>query len=327
RPPSNRGIEPLVVTSLPEPSFITAFRAASIIPTIFLLLLLLLLFLAQPEYFFRFPPRCRLQRSGDLRASSHFAMPNDRELQQQQQPPQNRFQHAGQASLAKLLDRKFEDRYETKRSVKQRQPFNINPRVHYKTTLWLNRIQTFREHTLCVDMSKPPVGQEFERFAEALAPKVRPRGGHAVPSYRWLQMGLTVAADGLLNLYDYRLSPHDTKRLDAMMHLMLKQGKLTKDPVREKQWAGLSILRTMVQAWLIKALAEGTMCWDQVFSRVGTMVWMSALQCRAGDFLKDALDDHPLPYLAYRDIELRLVGGLSLEHLTAKVTLRNVKGD
>lgn len=176
-------------------------------------------------------------------------------------------------------------------------------------------------------MSKPPVGQEFERFAEALAPKVRPRGGHAVPSYRWLQMGLAAAADGLLNLYDYRLSPHDTKRLTAMMHLMLKQGKLTKDPVREKQWAGLSILRTMVQAWMIKALAEGTMCWDQVLSRVGTMVWMSALQCRAGDFLKATIDDHPLPYLAYRDIELRLVGGLSLEHLTAKVTLRNVKGD
>lgn len=64
---------------------------------------------------------------------------------------ENRFKHAGQASLAKLIDRKHEDRYETKKSSKQLQPCNINPRVEYMTKLWVNRIQTFREHTLCVE--------------------------------------------------------------------------------------------------------------------------------------------------------------------------------
>lgn len=175
-------------------------------------------------------------------------------------------------------------------------------------------------------MSEPPTGQEFERFAEAITPKVRPKGGHTVPSYAWLERGLRIAVDGLLHYYNYRLTPHDNKRLQSKMHTLLRQGKLTKDPIRAKQWAGLSILRAMTQAWLIEALRDGVLSWDQTLSRLGTVVWMSALQCRAGDFLMTWLAEHPLPYLAYKDVQLRLVGGFSLKHLTARVTLRNVKG-
>ncbi len=177
-------------------------------------------------------------------------------------------------------------------------------------------------------MTKPPTGTELERFANTIVDKVDPRGGHRAPSYRWLKSGIETAIKGLLVVYDFSLTPHETSRIQSMTQALLKAGKLTNDPTRIKQWAGLVIVRAMVESYLIKALNEGTVCWDNILYRTASFVWMSALQCRVGDFMKGPLDDQPLPFLAWKDIELRFERGHEehLSNLIARVTLRNVKG-
>lgn len=61
------------------------------------------------------------------------------------------FQHAGQASCAKMLDHALEDRLSSKKASKALTYTNINPRAEYKVALWTNRLQYFRENVLCVE--------------------------------------------------------------------------------------------------------------------------------------------------------------------------------
>jgi hypothetical protein len=39
------------------------------------------------------------------------------------------------------------------------------------------------------------------------------------------------------------------------------------------------------------------------------MVYIAALGCRVGDINTHRLDRHKLPYLAFRDVTIRMVGG------------------
>lgn len=37
------------------------------------------------------------------------------------------------------------------------------------------------------------------------------------------------------------------------------------------------------------------------------------------------MDDQPLPFIAYKDVQLKLVDGKEIQHLEARVTIRNEK--
>lgn len=75
------------------------------------------------------------------------------------------------------------------------------------------------------------------------------------------------------------------------------------------------------------ALNQGTMNWDVTLSRITSIVLTGALSARAGDVTTDALDDQPLPYLCYKDITMKFVGGQEIEDLQAKVVIRRVVFD
>ncbi|KAL8930231.1 MAG: hypothetical protein Q9208_000848 [Pyrenodesmia sp. 3 TL-2023] len=100
--------------------------------------------------------------------------------------PANRWANTGKASVDKILDSKLEDRVQTKKSSKQLGYANVNLKSEANVCLWINRVQSFREHTLGQDPKTPPTGMDFERFLEAIVPKVIPMGHHLVPSLRWL---------------------------------------------------------------------------------------------------------------------------------------------
>ena len=70
---------------------------------------------------------------------------------------------------------------------------------------------------------------------------------------------------------------------------------------------------------------DDTINWDVTILRTLRIVLTSTFQYRAGDITKHPLDDHPLPFLAYGDVSLKLFEGEEIHHLEARVTIRNEK--
>lgn len=133
-------------------------------------------------------------------------------------------------------------------------------------------------------------------------------------------------------IFDYpffKLSPHDSLRIKTLVDGFVKEGKLTKEPSRELHWVGVSLVKRMVDALFDDAVENGTRSWDVTILRVLSLVLTSALQCRSGDIHKHHRDedDQPLPFIAYKDVRLKLIdGGREIHNLEARITIRNEKG-
>jgi len=148
----------------------------------------------------------------------------------------------------------------------------------------------------------------------------------SVPSYEWLKGGLRHLLLALIFHHaEFNLNRHASTRISTSIQQLLKDGRLTRDPSREKQWVGAFVLRKIATAILHNALHEGTLCWDVTLSRIASVVLTAALSARAGDVARDPLDDQPLPYLCFKDITIKFVDGLEIENLVAHVIIRNEK--
>ena len=122
-------------------------------------------------------------------------------------------------------------------------------------------------------LSQPPSGEELERFLVSMVPKIKPRG--SVPSYSWMKGGLIVTINGLIFKYEFfKLNSHASPRITSLMNTLYTDGKLTKEPIREKQWVGVVLVRAMVVAFMSDALEQGIRNWDMVISRVSNVLWM-----------------------------------------------------
>jgi hypothetical protein len=149
-----------------------------------------------------------------------------------------------------------------------------------------------------------------------------------VPSYDWLKGGFRHLLLALVFHHPkFTLTRHESARISSTIQQLLKGGLLTRDPSRERQWIGAFILRKITTAMVNHALNQGTMNWDVTLSRITSIVLTGALSARAGDVTTDALDDQPLPYLCYKDITMKFVGGQEIEDLQAKVVIRRVVFD
>jgi hypothetical protein len=81
----------------------------------------------------------------------------------------------------------------------------------------------------------------------------------------------------------------------------------------------------LVVALLREAHDEGTTNWDKTIQKTLSLLLIGALSCRSGDIMKDQRDAHPLPFLCYDDITIKLVGGEGIENLEAIFAIRNEK--
>jgi hypothetical protein len=139
------------------------------------------------------------------------------------------------------------------------------------------------------------------------------------------------------------------RRLDNVIATLLQEGKITKDPMREKQWLGAHIIGGMAKAILIDALDCGTLSWDCTICRVLSIVLISALCSRAGDVAQTTLYGPKAEEVAaaadpdadadtmarifdrmicmkFKHVEIKLVQKLGVERLSARFELAYVKG-
>lgn len=120
------------------------------------------------------------------------------------------------------------------------------------------------------------------------------------------------------------MSKNERSRLSSTVHQLHSEGKLTKDPTRERLHVGAFLVRKLATAFLDEALRQGTVNWDVTLAKTLSIVLVAALGSRTGDVTVAPLDTNDLPFLCYQDITLKLSKD---GHLTAQVLLRNEKGD
>ena len=125
---------------------------------------------------------------------------------------------------------------------------------------------------------------------------------------------------------DFHLSAHDSSRITALIDRFVEQGRLTKEPAREHHWLGVTLVKWMIDAVFEDAVRNGSRNWDVTIHTALSLLLISALQCRSGDITKSTYNTQPLPCLVYKDISLKLIKGEDIDHLEARITIRNEKG-
>ncbi|MCJ1384839.1 hypothetical protein MMC17_007957 [Xylographa soralifera] len=226
--------------------------------------------------------------------------------------PRNSFADARKVAIEAIIDNAVGDRVASKKFSKQLHFTKGRKGTQYRNHLWYQRFESFREFTLRARITEAPKGEHIERFLVSILDKVKP----TMSEFR-RSRGLKAAFDIFFSLSTRIATPVDE---------FATQGKVTREPSRQKNWIGVFILRRITRAMFINALTNGRKNWGVSLSKITSIVLTSSLSARAGDILSDPIDDQPLPYLCYKDLTFKLVAGNKLEHLVANVVIRNEKG-
>ncbi|KAK9234527.1 hypothetical protein V1525DRAFT_412862 [Lipomyces kononenkoae] len=236
------------------------------------------------------------------------------------------FAYAGAQSVEQMLQHAVEDRLESKQRAKQLTYVHGSKWTQYINHLWYNRFTGFRATVLKVDDTTTPTAEQIERFISSIVSRVVPRS-RQVPSYKWLQGGLGHLVNSLVFYFeDFTLSKHERLRLSATINQLFEEGRLSKDPLRQKHHIGALLVRKLALGLFTDALTNGTINWDLVLAKTLSIVLTASLATRTGDITKGQFDEHQLPFLCYKDITLKLIKGDDLTNLVAKVVIRNEKG-
>ena len=124
---------------------------------------------------------------------------------------------------------------------------------------------------------------------------------------------------------DFHLDKHARARLVSLMKEHLKEGRVTRDPLREKQWVGALLVERLVMAYFQHTLDQGTFNWDTVLLRILSAVLQSTLSCRAGDIARSQRYNGD-EYLRWEHVLLKLVQYEGKEIIQAQIVLRYAKG-
>jgi hypothetical protein len=172
-----------------------------------------------------------------------------------------------------------------------------------------------------------PTGKQIERFLDSLVDHITPGpGSQQVPSFAWMTFGFSSLCQALyFNYADFELSRHDRVRIEAQMETHVQEGRLTKKSKRDKNWLGVHLMKRIVESLYADAWDNGALSWDTVLAKAQHLVIFFALGVRAGDITKDSRDRHELPFLAYQDVKIKILGH-GPEDMIMDVTVRNLKG-
>lgn len=153
-------------------------------------------------------------------------------------------------------------------------------------------------------------------------------GPSQVPSFRYVETGLKWLKEVQhWHKPKFNLNKSEELRLKTTLEGMLKKGRLTKDPAREKQWVTAMLVKRLVQSLLQQALSSGTLSWDVTLSRSLSLLLQAALCSRSGEVLRSP-DYEDLECLLYEHITLKLVRNKKTgkEHFRGLMVLAFEKG-
>ncbi|PSK36732.1 50S ribosomal protein L24, chloroplastic [Elsinoe australis] len=204
-------------------------------------------------------------------------------------------------------------------------PATIRQR-HY----WLNMFTSFAKSTLDISKrkSQTPIGADIGRFFSAVISYLKGRNPNTdAISWVYFKSGKYQLHKALTIKYpDYKLSRHEAQHLDMALKRLLDEGKLTREPTREKQWIGAVMVKKLVLTLVQNALVNGVLSWDVLLSKWLGLVLQSALNCRPGDF-RQSYGWNGTQHLLWRHVDIRAFGDNTDDpKLAMKITLAYTKG-
>ncbi|KAK4506430.1 hypothetical protein PRZ48_000162 [Zasmidium cellare] len=266
---------------------------------------------------------------------------------------------AGQASIERLIQNSAQDRLTSKKRVKQLAYGRGAPSTRRTQSLWVNRFEAYRQHTLKQSLASPFCGADLIRFLDSIlgGKSGRLRGaehGYVLRSANKTSVdgklvkshGKPAPNDGLawtaskyileygtVNWTDadgFSFTARDHLRLKTFIGDCVDEGRLTAGHWNKRTWLGFVTLSRMVRTYLSEAHSKGVNSWDIVIARCLSVVLLSSLGTRSGDIaLSQGYKDE---YIRYEHIELYLVPCdddstlPSLANLRATVTVQFAKG-
>jgi hypothetical protein len=125
----------------------------------------------------------------------------------------------------------------------------------------------------------------------------------------------------------FTLSSNERSRIASTFKGMLDRGLLTKKPVREAQWVGITLVKKMIIAVIEDAIIRGTRSWDVTISKIVTLVLLGTLGARGGDLAKSQ-GYEGFEYSQWSHMEIKVKGTEpNLDNLRLTFTIAFEKGD
>ncbi|KAF4628073.1 hypothetical protein G7Y89_g10076 [Cudoniella acicularis] len=239
----------------------------------------------------------------------------------------NSYSHLGMNLAEKMLENPVDDRKRSKQLFKNQKPKTSSPVTNQEYARWWNRWVVY-VGTIGISKDGPPSFEAVERFLITITDNAcRAHAGHGasgVPSFGWLQRGCYCVVTGFQFRHpEWQPGPGTGARLRGIMRTLLAEGKLTKDPIRIKQWITTRLTIQLAIGYITHSLESDVTSWDVIFSRMLSWVLQSAVDGRAGDVtLSTGYSTH---FLKWEDLQMQLDPEGTVEGLTIKVTLRNSK--
>ncbi|TPX13777.1 uncharacterized protein E0L32_005721 [Thyridium curvatum] len=237
------------------------------------------------------------------------------------------FASAGSRSIETMLNTAFEARCQSKIGSKKLKYTAKAPGTQYLSALWANRFQLFRESSLGCDRKSVPTADQIIRYLYSIPIQIRGRGEGGAVSFGFVKAGLTYLTNwGIFTFENFRLTPHDTKRISSAMETLVQDGSFTRQPTREeKLWVTSDIAALMIKAVLRDAITNGTLNWDLTIQRVLAVLLLSSIGARSGDIARTNRYKGK-QYLSWQDITIR-VWPKDPQRLCATISLNYTKGN
>lgn len=77
--------------------------------------------------------------------------------------------------------------------------------------------------------------------------------------------------------------------IGAALRKLTREGKLTTNPYREKQWVASDIIHAMIKALFEDAIVNGTLSWDLVVMKSLSLLLKCVTGARAGEIHRSRL--------------------------------------
>ncbi|KAK5017462.1 hypothetical protein LTR16_001321 [Cryomyces antarcticus] len=244
-------------------------------------------------------------------------------------PPPNPFAQTGSNAIQSMLDNAFSIRKSTKITTKTLTNHNGAPGTQRARSRWANMYNAFAQDVLKQKSRRAPTAEDIERFFDGIVTTLRPLAHRQAVSFTYIRSGLIHLINTFTFEYkDYKLDSQGRQRISSLFNKLLADKKLTKDPVREKQWLGCGVVHRLSLALIRDSLTHGTRSWDTTLYKALSLVLMAALSARGGDIARIG-DYHGKGSicLCWKHVCVKVVRVDNQTTFAAEITLAFTKGN
>ncbi|KAH6220143.1 hypothetical protein HBI42_105830 [Parastagonospora nodorum] len=219
----------------------------------------------------------------------------------------------GARAVQRIKDAAVENRSESERNIALLRNDAGAVGTITARTRWANMWKEFIAESLNFTPGQRPSGDDFLKFLSVCPSLIDGKASildpnNVVPSHSSLVEGLQCVLSTIRwEHQEWRLEARDSARIKALFSTMLREGKITKDPKRDKTWLTAFYTTKMCTALALDALRNGCHSWDAVIVRLLHICLPSACAARVGDVCLSTNYSGKPYYLRYEHVAIRLL--------------------